>query len=92
MIEICDQEFDSYIKKMIDWSYNNYVTQKDKRCITKSLANTNKTNVYCPTTTEVRKSKTDYLKALYEFKVLLRRNWLQMFRDKVSSINFDFND
>lgn len=71
---------------MIDWTYNNYTEQNDRKSIGKSLninAN-NSRNVYCPTTTELKKSKTDNLKFLYEFKIILFRNWLRMFRDKVN--------
>lgn len=66
---------------MIDFTYNEYSSHKEKKCISNSKQYNEEKSSF--TTEDLLKQQKDHIKVFYDFKILLLRNWLQMFRDKV---------
>lgn len=91
VIEICDPEFGNYTQQMVDWSHKRQLMLKQT-----SVANDAYIDggpVYSSTTKKLvkMKKKTDRFRLFHELKILLRRNWLQMLRDKVNEFeNFNY--
>lgn len=84
VIEVCSGDYGNYHEKLVDSTYRKCNKETKDKCVKYC-------NVYSSTSTTDKSEVTDgrncCLRFFLEFKILLFRRWLQMFRDKVKIIS-----